>query len=789
MLAKHPGFTLVAVLTLALGIGGNTMMFSVLDRLVFHPFNFHEPERLIAVTDNIPAFGVKGNGLSAAVFNNLTAEKGLFEHLGAYQGFYFNLPGQGMRPEQLFGGVVTSGFFPALGVKPILGRGIQPADEVVGNDQVVVLSHSLWARRFGGDSSVIGRKIPLEGRTFTVVGVMPEGFSYPPMSEIWGALAFSKEMLAGRDQHLLDVIGRLPRGVDIAETNGRLQKLSARYAEESPKTDKGHVVASESLIEMHVAGSRGSMTLLMAAVGLVLLIACTNVANLLMARATSRRKEIAIRSALGAGRMRIVLQLLVESVLLALLGGALGVLLAMWGIELFAKGIPGEYSTFIPGWQEITINLPVLLFTLVLSVVTGIAFGLVPALHATKVDLSGSLKEGSATLLGGSGRNRFRNALVVVEVALALVLLVGAGLLIRADVERRLVDLGFEPEGVMTMDVSLPDATYPTDKDVAGFLDKSVERIQKIPGVEAASVVGGLPMGGGVFKAMYSVDGEKEGSGEIHQVGADYFRVMRIPLLQGRSFTENDIPETTAVVVVNQAFAAKYWPKEKAVGKRVCLYRDTTAFEIIGVVGSVAHIGKAVEFIPELYVSSQQHPRRTTSIAVRASNGDPMTLLPAIERAIGEVDHDQAISQVWTMEDMIARVLMGQRLAMIFLGIFAAIALLLAAVGIYSVISWSVTQRTHEIGLRMALGARNRDVMRMMVRQGMIPVLLGVLAGIIVANAITGLAHVLLYSVNTTDPLIYGGVSITLIAVALMACYLPARRATRVDPMTALRYE
>lgn len=789
ILLKRPAFTLVALFTLALGIGGSTMMFTVMNAIVLRPFPFLDTDGLVVLSNSQPYDKVSWRPLSATNVVQARQRADLFSDVGAFQAFYFNDPGQGRRPEQLYGQIVSSGFFEALGVHPILGRTVTSADELPGRDNVVVLSHRLWMRRFAGDSGAIGREFPLEGRMYRVIGVMPEGFSYPVNSELWGAMTMSEKDLSMHGYFVYDAVARLRDSVSVEAASNALKG--------SVNGEKGNEgIAAHLLLEMSVEGARGPMAIMAVAVALVLLIACTNVANLLMSRSTSRRREIAVRAALGAKQARIIRQLLVESVLLAMVGGSLGVLLAMWGVELLTTVIPVDVARDLAGWSHISVDTTALLFTLALSILTGIVFGLLPAVRSSKPDLSDALKEGNTMVLGGRRGVGFRNSLVVVEVAVALVLLVGAVLLIRTYVDLRGLNRGYSTDRVLSMEISLPDSTYPTPRDVAGFFDRAVERVRRMPHVEAVSVVGPHPVGPLTAIGPYQVvdappvDRGERPTASFRTIGRDYPSVLGIPLLAGRSFTRSEETNDSRSILIDDRLARFHFGSSaRSLGRAIVLGNDTTPCMIVGVVGEVRGVNGERPGRGAIYLPIGFNPRRTSNIIVRVRPDNHDQAISSLISALGDVDRNQAVSAMRTLDEMISSQLVGRSLVTIAIALFAIIALLLAAVGIYSVIAYSIEQRTHEIGLRMALGANEGRVLGLMVRQGMTPVLIGVGIGLAVAIGLGASLLELVFGATPSDPLTYIAVAAGLVVVALLACYIPARRAVRVDPVVALRYE
>ncbi|HEX8144777.1 MAG TPA: ABC transporter permease [Pyrinomonadaceae bacterium] len=799
LLAKRPGFTLVTVLALALGIGANSAIFSVVNAVLLRPLPYEDPERLVMVWERRPRQNRDAGPVSPADFIDWQSQTQSFERMAAYSPVAFNLTGTG-EPEQINSQIVTQGFFQVLGIKAALGRTfLQEADQP-GGERRVVLAHGLWQRRFGADPSIIGRSLMLNDESFTVVGVMPPDFQYPDKAtELWATpRRFVPEMSVSgntdpatiRTLHYLSVVARLKPGVSLNQSQAEMETVAARLEQQYPAENTGHTARVVSLHEDLVGDVRPALLVLLGAVGFVLLIACANVANLLLARATARHKEMSIRTALGAGRLRLIRQMLTESALLSLAGGAVGLLLALWGIDLLVALSPGN----LPRLKEITLDARVVGFTLLLSLLTGIIFGLVPALQASKLDLISSLKEGGRSSMEGFSRHRMRSALIVLEVALALVLLVGAGLMIRSFQRIQQVSPGFNPNNLLAMELSLPRSKYAEKERIVNFQNQILERIGALPGVESVSSTWMLPLSGQDAGRGFDIEGYTPAPNErtnaaFSAVSPRYFQTMEIPVRMGREFNEQDTAAATGVIIVNETFARRYFPNADALGKRVKLRGDDNPWlTIVGVVGDVKHTELTAEPRTQLYLSSLQSPFPFINVVVRTAN-DPASLAAAVRKEVWAVDKDQPVAEVETMLQLVSNSVARARFNTLLLGLFAFVALLLAAIGLYGVMSYSVTQRTHEIGIRMALGAQRRDVLKLVVGQGMILAFAGVVLGLCAAFALTRLMASLLFGVTATDPWTFIGVAVVLSAVALLATVIPARRATRVDPMIALRYE
>jgi putative ABC transport system permease protein len=797
---KNPGFTAVAVVALALGIGANTAIFSVVNAILLRPLAFKEPERLVTVAHAYPKLNLMAP-VSPPGFVDYRDRGQVFESATVSSGAGFNLTDQG-EAERIQGRQVTASFFPTLGVEALLGRTFLPEEDQPGKNLVAILSHSLWQRRFGGEANVLGQKLTLSDQSYTVVGVMPASFRLFQGDEIFVPLGMTQEQMAqsSRGAEYLSMIARLKPSVGFEQAQGAMNAVAGQIIQENPQryaNDGSWGVKVTLLHEEFVAEIRPALRVLLGAVGFVFLIACANVANLLLARAATRRKEIAVRTALGASRWRVMQQLLTESVLLAFAGGGLGLVLAVWGVELLVK----LNEKNIPRALEVDIDRRVLAFTLGLSLLTGILFGLMPALQASKTALTETLKEGGRSS-GGTHRARFRNLLVVAEVALALVLLIGAGLMVKSFVRLLDVNPGFQAESLLTMRVSLAGQRYSDAQAVKDFYQQALEKVKALPGVKAAGAVSSLPLSGSISSGFFGIDGRQLAPGEqaphadFRAISHDYVQTMGIPLIKGRLFNERDAADTPQVVIIDEALARRYWPQEDPLGKRVTFNRDASGQqvwrEVVGVIGAIKHKALNADYRGALYFPQNQLVWGGSKYLVVRTAAEPMSLVSAVRAAIRSVDKDQPVYRSITMENLIAESVAQNRFSMLLLGLFAAAALILAAVGLYGVMSYSVTQRTHEIGVRIALGAERRDVMKLVVGQGMVMALGGVVIGLGAAFALAKLISSfsgLLYGVSPTDQTIFIAVPLLLGGVALLASYLPARRAMKVDPMVALRYE
>lgn len=795
---KSPGFTAVAVIALGLGIGANTAIFSVVNALLLKPLPYKDADRLVLIWHAYPKLNLDQASISAPSYIEYRDMTSSFEQVATATEWNVNLTGGG-EPERLQGARISYNLFSTLGVQPFQGRSFLAEEDQPGRNNVVVLSYGLWQRRFGGDPKIVGQTITLDGASYDVLGVMPAGFVFMIEVDLFTPIAFTPEQLAATNHGNEYLIGvaRLKPGVTFAQASADLESVADQLRPQFYGPNWG--ITLVPLREQLVGSFRSALLILLGAVGCVLLIACANVANLLLARASSRQKEIAVRTALGASRMRIVRQLLTESVLLASLGGAFGLLLAFVGIRALVLGVPEDITGFIVGWKDINLSAPVLAFTLGVSMLTGVVFGLVPALRASRPDLNESLKEGGRGGTEGRRNNLVRASLVVVEVAVALVLLIGAGLLIRSFVRLQQVSPGFNPSNVLTMQLSLPRSKYGEKPQLAAFFQQVVERVQNLPGVSSAAVGNNIPMGNQGWNSSFAIEGlqvapgEPSPHGDPHMITTDYFKTMGIPLFRGRYFTDADSKDSLPVAIIDETLAEQYWPDEDPIGRRLAAFFDGPRGQlnwrqIVGVVGHVKQYGLDGKTKVQYYFPQSQSPQRDTYLLVRTAGEQP-NMISAIRGAIDSVDRDQPIYRVMKMEDIVANSALQRRVSMFLLGIFAAVALVLAAVGIYGVMAYSVTQRTHEIGIRMALGAQQKNVLGLVVRHGMVMTLIGVGLGLGGAFAVTRVMASLLFGVSAHDPLTFVGIPLLLGAVALLACFVPARRATKVDPMIALRYE
>ena len=800
MLLKSPSVSIVATVALALGIGANTAIFSVVNAVLLRPLPFPEPDALVALFETDTQRGLERGSHSYPNFFDVRAQNTAFERVACYHSSDYILTGRG-DAARLQAAVVTADLFPLLRVSPMLGRTFLPdEDKPTETGRVVILSQPLFQKRFNSDPSILNQPVTLNGETFTVVGVMPAGFEFPIQNdpvELWTTIAGDASgktpVTAQRGAHFLRVVGRLKSGVTMEQAQAEITAIASRLEQQYPDTNTHKGLRVDSALSALVGDVRPTLFILLGAVACVLLIACANVANLLLARATSRHKEMAIRSAMGASRVRVVRQLLTESVLLSLLGGAVGLLLAVWWSDLLiALG-----KEDIPRAVQVGIDWRVLGFTLGVSLLTGLIFGLAPAFHSSKSGLIDALKEGGRGTSEGARRNKVRSVLVVSEIAIAVVLLVGAGLLIKSLWRLQKVNSGLDPQNVLTFTIGLPEK-YNWEKQAQFFIDLK-SRLEATPGVQSASSVLPLPLSGDRFGISFEIDGrpiapKDQPTGDFFSVGVGYFKSMGIPIVKGRDFDDRDRHGSTPVVIITETLARQFFPNEDPVGKRIKPGISTIEDEkspmreIIGVAADIRNRNLSTEPKPAYYVPQTQVPFDQMVMVVK-TNGDPHSLITAATKQVSAMDQDLPVFGIKTMEEYLSASVAAPRFSTTLLSIFAAVALVLTVVGLYGVMSYSVAQRTNEIGIRLALGAQSRDVLVMIVRQGSFLVGLGIVIGLAGAFALTRLIASLLFGVTAKDPLTFGAVVVLLAIVALLACYVPAWRATKVDPMEALRYE
>ena len=798
-LFKHPGFTAIAVVTLALGIGANTAMFSVINAVLLRPLPYRDPARLVTIWEESPERGLYQMPVSLANLRDWVDQNQTFEQISAYTFTDLNLTGTG-EPARLGTVRTSANLFSLVGVAPLLGRPFLPEEDKEGANRVVILGHALWQSRFGSDAGIVGKSLTLNNQSHTVVGVLsansqfPVGFGYmgqvlnDPV-DLYVPLAASSEE-AQRGSYSFFAIGRLKPGVTFEQARADMTTIEKRLEQQYPGGNTGIGISLVPTQEQTVKEIRPALLVLLGAVAFMLLIACANIANLLLARAASRQKEIAIRTALGAGRLRVLRLLLTESLILSLAGGGLGLLIAVWGAEALMAVAPEN----IPRLNEVGFDARVFGFTLAVSLVTGIIFGLVPGVQAGKPDLNEALKEGTRGSMGSAAGKRTRSILVAVEIALPLVLLVGAGLMIKSFIKLRQTNPGFNPENVLAVNLSLSDYRYPEDRQQGAFFQEALERIHSLPGVQSAGATTALPMTLSMSGSDFRIEGrpEPEAGKEMiinkSSVSPGYFRTLGVPLMKGRDFSDRDNSDAPKAAIINNDLARIYFSHEDPIGKRITFDDGGSWISIVGVTGDVKQRGLDSSAKPEVYFPYLQVAAPTMSIVVRSAS-EPVGLTAAVKTQIQMIDKDLPLDDAQTMQQILADSNSGRRFNMLLLTVFAVVALVLAVVGIYGVMSYTVTQRTHEIGIRVAIGAQSRDVFRMVIGQGMILAMIGIAFGLLGAFALTRLMTTMLFGVEPTDPATFVTIAVLLTAVALVACYIPGRRATKVDPLVALRYE
>ena len=798
VLAKTPGFASVAVLTLAVGIGANTAIFSVANALLLRPLPYAQPDRLVVLSSERKASGEQQGPLSYPRFTLVQDRSRSFTGVAAFCNEVFNLTGRG-DPEQIPAARVSWNFFDILGVPPALGRGFRAEEDSPGGEPVVLLSDGFWRRRFAADASVVGRSVTLDSKDYTVIGVLPADFRFAllgPKTDIFAPRVFDLNLMtpaqAQSGSGFLNYLARLRPGIGIAAARSEMDALAAQYRQEYPKfpdTDPDLTVRLGNLRDEMVANVRLAILILFGAVSLVLLIACANVASLLLSRALGRRREIAVRTAIGASRGALIRQLLTESLMLALLGGVLGALLSAWGTQTLA----GMAESSLPRASEIRVDGAVLAFTAMISLFAGVVFGFVPALQISRADLNSVLRSEGRAATSGRRRNRMRNLLVVSQVALSMVLLIGAGLLLRSFVQLRSAHPGFDARNVLTMNVALPQSRYSKGAQMVAFSEELVRQLRALPGVQSAAVSSALPVtttrqSPALPEGQPQLPLPQRPLFNVQMSGPGYAATLRIPVLGGREFTQHDDAGAPLVAMVNQTTARRYWPNQNPIGKHVLLGRIPQPIEVVGVLGDIRNVGVAADVAPEIYVPFAQRPWANIYLLVRTA-GDPHMFVSAVRARVLALDHEQPVTAIQTLDELLESGAAQPRFTTFLLGTLSGTALLLAIVGIYGVIAYSVAERTQEMGIRIALGAERTDILRLVLGQGLVLALSGIAIGLATSLALTRLLGSLLYRVSVTDPVTFGAGAVLFAGVAMLASYLPALRATRVDPLIALRNE
>jgi putative ABC transport system permease protein len=798
VLAKSPGFTTVAVVTLAIGIGANTAIFSVANALLLRPLPYPQPDRLVLLSAEKKVAGIRGGPLTFPRVTFIQEHSRSFSNVAAFTNEVFNLSGRG-DPEQLSSVRVSWNFFETLAVPPALGRSFRADEDQPSGAPVVLISNALWTRLFARDPSAVGAHLSLDARDYTIIGVLPPDFRFGFFGdtvEIVAPRVFDLNIITPQQVRggsgFLSAVARLKPGVEIAQAQAEINALSAAYRAENPAlpdADPAMMVAVGNLRDELVFNIRPAVLMLFGAVTLVLLIACANVASLLLSRALGRKREIAVRTAMGASRTELIRQLLTESLMLAMLGGALGIVFSSWATPMLASMAHDS----LPRAVEIQTNGYVLWFTLAVSMAAGILFGLAPALQVSRPDLNSDLRSEGRSATSGRRRNTLRNLLVVSQVALSLVLLIGAGLLIRNFVQLRGAAPGFDPRNLLSMKISLPPARYAGAAKMTAFYDELLRSVRTVPGVLAAAESSALPdnpirFSPSLPEGQPQVPLMERPMFNIQTISPGYVEAMRVPLVAGREFTAGDDAPAPRVVMVNETAARRFWPRDNPIGKHILVGRATTPSEVVGVLGDMRNVGVAADVQPEIYLPFAQLPWPSMHLLARTA-GDPSGFVAAVRSRVLNIDRDQPVTSIQTMDEVLETAAAQPRFTTALLGVLSGTALLLAIVGIYGVISYSVSERTQEMGIRMALGAERADILRLVLRQGMALAVVGIAIGLAASLALTRLLGTMLYRVSATDPMTFAGGSLLFALVALVASYIPARGATRVDPMVALRYE
>jgi putative ABC transport system permease protein len=785
-LLRRPGFAAVAILTLALGIGANTAIFSVVNAVLLRPLPYKDAERLVAVYETTGG-NHERDFISYPNLQDYREQSKSFEDFATFVPQSVNLTGMA-EPDRVRGGFVNSGFFRIFGLQPALGRVFQAPEDEPGSARVAVVNYAAWQKRFGGDPKLLGRTLTLNGEPYTVVGIMPESFRFEQDEvEVWLPAQYWPNYVIKRSVPDANVMARLKPGVPLAAAQSEMQGIAARLAQVYPEDNRGRGITLVPLHELIVEDIKPALLVLLGAVGFILLITCANIANLLLARGAARQKEMAVRAALGAGRLRLLRQLLTETLLLSLCGGGLGLLLSLWGVDGLLALSPGP----LPGAQNVRLDLNVLLFTLAISAATGLLFGIAPALQLSKPDLYHTLKEAGRSVGEGGGRQRLRGLFVVSQVALSLVLLVGAGLLINSFYRLLRVQPGFAPENLLTMEYRLPKNKYPKPEQQWEFHRQMVEHVRAVAGVQSAAIVRGLPFSGNGGAQTFTLPDRpapakgQEPKAMFNTAGVGYFETIGIPLVKGRTFNEHDAADTPPIIVINQTMARQYWPDADPIGQQVHFVDVNLTATVVGIVGDAKQYELNERPQPQIYDCYSQDPNIFGTLVVR-TQVEPLSLAPAVKQAVWAVDREQPVWKVRTEEYLLNNNVAGRRFVLSLMLGFAGLALLLTALGLYGVMAYTVTQRTHEIGVRMALGAQPSDVLKLVLKQGLVLALVGIAAGLVGAFFVTRFLSTLLFGVSALDPLTFAAVALV---VTLVACYIPARRATKVDPMIALRYE
>src|ERR1019366_6634107 len=797
-LAKSPGFTAVAVVALALGIGANTAIFSIADAFLLKPVNIPDPEHLVVIGELAPGQTTDTNSVSGANFVDWKAQTRSFESLGAYQWDDVNLTSPAALPEKVQGFKVTSNLFELCGERPLIGRTFLSEEDQPGHDGVVILGQRLWGRRFGGDQHIIGQQLHIDGRPYTVIGIMRKAFDFPQTAELWVPMAFTPQQLQDRKSHFFLTLGKLKPAVTIRSASAEMKTLARRLSDAYPDTNHNWSARVVSVRNFELGDFTVRYTImLLGAVGFLLLIVCANVANLQLVRGASRHKEMAIRVALGGSRWRLVRQLLTESVMVALGGAILGLVLAKWAVSLVVVHMPPEVAKFIPGWYEIRLDARAMFFTMIAGVLAGVVAGLLPAFQGVRLDVNETLKEGGRSSSSARGRHVLRNVLVIAQVTLATFLVIGSGLLVRGFRTLLHYNQGFQPNTLLTMYVNLPDTRYSKPEQHTQFYSQVLERMSAMPGVVAAAGTSWVPYGDGGGTSQFSIEGRPwRNVSETPTimnlvVSPNYLQMVHVPLIQGRELSEQDSSDSQLVGMVSQTLARRFWPAGDAIGHHLRIGGNDSKnpwMTVVGIVGDVKMDWSDTRPLFAIYRPYRQSSRNYFALMVR-STGDPMALAPAAGAAVAAVDPEMPLTDVLPMTKVISNGTIGIAYIAVMMGVIGGMALVLAAVGVYGVMAFTVTERTYEIGVRMAFGAETSDVLKMIIGRGLLLTGIGLAIGLPLTFAVTYVLRDLIFGIGATDPVTFAGIALALLGASLLACWIPARRATRVDPIIALRYE
>jgi putative ABC transport system permease protein len=797
-LAKSPGFTAVAIVALAMGIGANTAIFSIADAFLLKPVNVPDPEHLVVLAEMAPGQTKDTNSISGANYVDWKAQAKSFESLSAYMWDDVNLTSPGALPEKVQGFTVSANLFEMCGEKPILGRTFSPEEDQPGHDGVVVLGQRLWERRFAGDPQIIGRELHIDGKPYTVIGVMRKGFDFPQTAELWLPMAFTPQQLQDRKNHFFLALGKLNPGATVVSANAEMKTIAKRLSDAYPDTNHNWSARVIPIRIFELGEDTIQYTvILLGAVGFLLLIVCANVANLQLVRGASRHKEMAIRVALGGSRWRLARQLLTESVLVATGGALLGLVMAKWAVSLVIAHMPAEVAKYIPGWYAIRLDSRAMLFTMIAGIVAGIVSGLLPAFQGARLDVNETLKEGGRSSSSARGRHVLRNGLVITQVALATILVVGSALLVRGFHTLLTYNQGFQPDTLLTMYMNLPDTRYTKPEQRNQFYSQVLEKMSTMPGVMGAAGTSWIPYGDGGGNAQFSIEGRPwQNASETPTVSniavsPNYLQMVHVPLIRGRELTDQDITDSQLVALISQSLAKRFWPSSDPIGQHIRIGGNDSKnkwMTVVGIVGDVKMDWSSTRPLYAIYRTYRQAPRGYFAMMLRSS-GDPMSLAPAAAAAVTSIDSEMPLTDVLPMSKVISNNIIGIAYVSVMMGVIGVMALILAAVGVYGVMAFTVTERTYEIGVRMAFGAQTSDVMKIIIGRGLLLAGIGLGIGLPVTLGFTYVLREWIFGIGAADPVTFSVIGAALLSAALLACWIPARRATRVDPMIALRYE